>query len=172
MGLELAIVVVLAIALIVAVADHRQRLGRQPHLARCRRGRPDYFAIGGGLMLAMIMGLTTLVGFDAAANLAEEAKDPFRSVPRAIVGSVVAAAVLGLVFLIALTVAIDDIPAVSASESPVAAIMRDQLGPVMERIAAGRDRVRVLRRRDGDDGDLLADRLRDGARLSASPPTG
>ena len=37
-------------------------------------------------MLAMIMGLATLVGFDAAANLAEEAKDPFRSVPRAIVG--------------------------------------------------------------------------------------
>ena len=71
---------------------------------------PDYFAVGGGLMLAMIMGLATLVGFDAAANLAEEAKDPYRNVPRAIVGSVVAAGVLGLLFLIALTVAIDDIP--------------------------------------------------------------
>ena len=43
---------------------------------------PNYFAIGGGLMAATIMGLTTLVGFDSAANLAEEAKDPFRSVPR------------------------------------------------------------------------------------------
>jgi amino acid transporter len=31
-------------------------------------------------MLVMVMGLTTLVGFDAAANLAEEAKDPYRSV--------------------------------------------------------------------------------------------
>ena len=41
-------------------------------------------------------GLATLVGFDSAANMAEEAKDPFRSVPRAIVGSVVAAALLGL----------------------------------------------------------------------------
>src|SRR6478736_5963722 len=30
----------------------------------------NYFAIGGGLMAAMIMGLTTLVGFDSAANLA------------------------------------------------------------------------------------------------------
>ena len=60
-------------------------------------------------MAGMIMGLTTLVGFDSAANLAEEAKDPFRSVPRAIVASVVAAAVLGLLFLIALTVAIKDI---------------------------------------------------------------
>ncbi|MER6561376.1 hypothetical protein ABT300_27335 [Streptomyces sp. NPDC001027] len=40
----------------------------------------------------MITGLATLVGFDSAANLAEEAKDPHRTVPRAIVGSVVAAA--------------------------------------------------------------------------------
>ena len=43
-------------------------------------------------------------------------------------------AVLGLLFLIALTVAIKDIPAVSASGSPVAAIIRSQLGPVAERI--------------------------------------
>jgi amino acid transporter len=84
-------------------------------------------------MAAMIMGLATLVGFDSAANMAEEAKDPFRSVPRAIVGSVVAAAVLGLIFLIALTIAIRDIPRISASQTPVAAILRDQLGPVMER---------------------------------------
>jgi amino acid transporter len=94
----------------------------------------NYYAIGGGLMAGMIVGLTTLVGFDSAANLAEEAKDPFRSVPRAIVASVVAAGVLGLLFLIALTVAIKDVPAVSAEGSPVAAIIRSQLGPVAERI--------------------------------------
>ncbi|MFF9431383.1 APC family permease [Streptomyces sp. NPDC014746] len=75
-----------------------------------------------------------MVGFDSAANLAEEAKDPHRTVPRAIVGSVVAASVLGMLFLIALTVAITDVPRVSAEASPVAAIMRDQLGPVMERV--------------------------------------
>jgi amino acid transporter len=84
-------------------------------------------------MIAMIMGLTTLVGFDAAANLAEEAKDPYRSVPRAIVGSVAVAGLLGMLFLIALTFAIDDIPRVSATGSPVAMILRDQLGPVMEK---------------------------------------
>jgi amino acid transporter len=47
-------------------------------------------------MLAMVMGLTTLVGFDVAANLAEEAKDFYRSVPRAIVGKVLAASLLAL----------------------------------------------------------------------------
>ena len=95
---------------------------------------PNYFAIGGGMMFAIIMGLTTLVGFDSAANLAEEAKDPFRSVPRAIVASVVASAVLGFLFVIVLTLAIKDIASVTASGSPVASIIRDQLGPVMERI--------------------------------------
>jgi amino acid transporter len=85
-------------------------------------------------MTAMILGLATLVGFDSAANLAEEAKDPLRSVPRAIVGSVIAAAVLGLVFLIVLTIAIDSVPRVTASDSPVAAIIQRQLGSGAEKV--------------------------------------
>ncbi|MCP2289646.1 APC family permease [Nocardia amikacinitolerans] len=133
-GLELVLVVVVAIALVVAVAVTGDGTTDNLTSRGVTENAPDYFAVGGGLMIAMIMGLGTLVGFDAAANLAEEAKDPHRSVPRAIVGSVVAAGVLGLLFVIALTVAIDDIPRVSASGSPVAAIMRDQLGPVMERV--------------------------------------
>jgi amino acid transporter len=111
-AIELGIVAVLSIALIVAVAV----AGNGSTATLVSRGvaarSPDYFAIGGGLMDAMIMGLATLVGFDSAANLAEEAKDPYRSVPRAIVGSVLAAGALGLVFLITLTVAIDSIPRV------------------------------------------------------------
>ncbi|HYO04515.1 MAG TPA: amino acid permease [Mycobacterium sp.] len=133
-GIELGIVVLLVIALAAVMVF----TGSGDLANLTSRGiaatSPNYYAIGGGLMAGMIMGLTTLVGFDSAANLAEEAKDPFRSVPRAIVASVVAAGVLGLLFLIALTVAIKDIPAVSASGSPVAAIIRSQLGPITERI--------------------------------------
>src|SRR6195952_1764656 len=133
-GLELAIVVVLVVALVGVMlftgSGHVENLTSRGITANA----PDYFGLGGGLMAGMLMGLLTLIGFDSAANLAEEAKDPFRTVPRAIVSSVVAAAVLGLVFLIALTVAIKDIPAVSASGSPVAAIIRGQLGSVAERI--------------------------------------
>lgn len=133
-GLELIIVVVLTVALFVAVAvTGRGSVSNLTSLG-VTEGAPNYCAIGGGLMAAMIMGLATLVGFDSAANMAEEAKDPFRSVPRAIVGSVVAAGVLGMVFVIALTIAIDDIPKVSATDSPVALVLRDQLGPVMERL--------------------------------------
>lgn len=132
-GLELIIVVVLTVALFIAVAVTGEGSVSNLTSRGITEAAPNYFAIGGGLMAAMIMGLATLVGFDSAANMAEEAKDPFRSVPRAIVGSVVAAGVLGMVFIIALTIAIDDIPRVSATDSSVAMVLRDQLGVVMER---------------------------------------
>jgi amino acid transporter len=132
-GVELAIVVVLGIGLLVAVMVTGHGSTHNLFSEGIAQGAPNYFALGGGLMAALIMGLSTLVGFDAAANMAEEAKDPFRSVPRAIVGSVVAAAILGMLFVIALTVAITDMHRVSNSESPVAEIMRDQFGPGLER---------------------------------------
>jgi amino acid transporter len=133
-ALELLMVVGLVVALGVAVAVNHSGTIENLTSRGLTAGAPDYFAVGGGLMAGMLMGLTTLVGFDSAANMAEEAKDPFRSVPRAIVGSVVAAVVAGLLMLVALTVAIRDVPTVSASPSPVAAIIRDQLGPALERV--------------------------------------
>ncbi|MFJ5776875.1 APC family permease [Streptomyces sp. NPDC093094] len=132
-GLEPALVVVVAIALVVVAATDD---GDAADLASrgVTENAPDHFAIGGGLMIAMIMGLATLVGFGSAANLAEETRDPHRSVPRAIVGSVAAAGLLGMLFLITLTVAIEDVSAVTADGSPVAAIMRQQLGSVAESV--------------------------------------
>ena len=72
-GLELLIVVVLAVALIVAVlitgtgsTDNLISQGIAAHA-------PQYFGVGGGLMLAMIMGLATLVGFDAAMRRSDRA---------------------------------------------------------------------------------------------------
>jgi amino acid transporter len=131
-GVELAIVGVLVIALSIAVAT--TGLGSAANLTSggIAATRADYFGVGGGLMVAMIMGLTTLTGFDAAANLAEEAKDPYRNVPRAIVGSVITAGLMGLLFLIALTVAIPDVTRLSNDGSPVATILREQLGPIVE----------------------------------------
>src|SRR6476659_7920237 len=90
-GIELAIVVVLVIGLGAVMLFTGSGTLDILTSRGITAGTPNYFAVGGGLMAGMIMGLTTLVGFDSAANLAEEAKDPFRSVPRAIVSSVVAA---------------------------------------------------------------------------------
>lgn len=133
-GVEVAIVLVLVVGLLVAVAVTGD--GSVGNLASrgVTAGSGDYWAFGGGLMATMIVGLATLVGFDSAANMAEEARTPHRTVPRAIVGSVVAAGILGMLFLIALTVAIDDVDRVSRSGSPVADILRTQLGSPMERI--------------------------------------
>jgi amino acid transporter len=132
-GTEVVIVIVMVIALGVAAAITGNGSVANLTSRGITENASNYFAVGGGLMLAMIMGMTTLVGFDAAANLAEEAKDPYRSVPLAIVGSVATAGLLGMLFLIALTFAITDIPRVSATDSPVATILHDQFGPVMER---------------------------------------
>lgn len=136
-AVELSIIAVLVIGLLIVIAitsggDVGNLTSRGASISD-----PNYFAIGGGLMAGALMGLTTLVGFDSAANLAEEAKDPFRTVPRAIVGSVIAASVAGLIFLIVLTIAIKDVNAVTSDPSPVAAIIRGQLGPVWERILLG-----------------------------------
>lgn len=131
-GMELVIVLVLGVALVIAVAVSGRGSVANLTSQGVAENAPNYFGVGGGLMLAMIMGLATLQGFDAAANMAEEAKNPFRDVPRAMVGSIVAAGILGLLFLIALTIAIDDIPRVTAAQSPVAMIMLDQLGPVVQ----------------------------------------
>ena len=132
-GIELALVAVLSIVLIVAVAvTGRGSLGNLVSRGVTQKAS-DYFTVGGGLTNAMIMGLATR-RLQLAANLAEEAKDPYRSVPRAIVGSVAAAGALGLVFVITVTIAIDSIPKVTDSDSPIAAIIRDQLGSVTERV--------------------------------------
>jgi len=133
-AIELTIVVVLAVALLVAVAVTGHGSVDNLTSRGLTAGATNYFAFGGGLMAVMIVGLGTLVGFESAVNMSEEAKDPFRSVPRAIVVSVAAASLLGMVFLIALTVAIENVPKDSAAGSPVAMIMHDQLGTVTERI--------------------------------------
>ncbi|MEH3155999.1 MAG: amino acid permease [Gordonia paraffinivorans] len=133
-GVEVTIVAVLVVGLLVAVAVTGDGDVANLTSRGTTAGAGDYWAFGGGLMATMIVGLATLVGFDSAANMAEEAKNPHRTVPRAIVGSVVAAGILGMLFLIALTVAIDDVDKVSTSASPVADILRDQLGAPMERI--------------------------------------
>jgi amino acid transporter len=132
-GVELAIVVLLGVALVVAVLVTGDGSTDTLFSSGIAAGDPHYFALGGGLMAAMIMGMSTLVGFEASANMAEEAKDPFRSVPRAIVGSVLAAAVLGMLFVVALTVSITDVARVSTSGSPVAEILHDRFGPALER---------------------------------------
>ncbi|MBN9177294.1 MAG: amino acid permease [Microbacterium sp.] len=136
-AVELGIIAVLVVVLLIVMSVTGSAEPSNVVSRGVAATDPHYLAIGGGLMAGALMGLTTLVGFDSAANLAEEAKNPFRNVPRAIVWSVVAASVAGLAFLVVLTLAIPDIATITADPSPVAAIIRSQLGPVWERMLLG-----------------------------------
>ncbi|MCV7213669.1 amino acid permease [Mycobacterium crocinum] len=132
-GVELGILLVIGIALTIAIVVSGNAAPANLFSRGVTEGNPNFWAIGGGLMAASIMGLSTLVGFETASNMAEEAKNPTRSVPRAIIGSVTAASVLGMVFVIILTVSITDMAKVSNTESPVAEIMNQRFGPGFER---------------------------------------
>src|SRR3954464_9208245 len=67
-------------------------------------GGADFSA--GNFLVAMFMGLFVIYGFDTASTLAEETNDPRRAAPRAVLGSIAAAFVIGFVFLWAMLMAI------------------------------------------------------------------
>lgn len=82
-------------------------------------------------MMAMLMGLFTLVGFEAPANLAEETVQARKTLPRAVMLSISISGILGTLFLIAATLGIGDLKAVTESSSPLPAIIEASLGPVV-----------------------------------------
>src|SRR5215467_2344770 len=92
-----------------------------------------YYGFGGlthdtPFILAFLLGAFTIVGFEASGNLAEETNEPERVVPRAMWTSVVLSGVLGMVFLIAISAATWNLPALSTSSTPVADIVTHVLG--------------------------------------------
>jgi amino acid transporter len=57
-------------------------------------------------LVAMFMGLFVIYGFDTASTLAEETNEPRKAAPRAVLGSIAAAFVIGFVFLWAMLMAV------------------------------------------------------------------
>jgi amino acid transporter len=72
------------------------------------QGWPYWFAFVIGLLQAQ----WTYTGYDASASVSEETVDPRRRVPWGIVMAVVVSAIVGYALLLALTLAITDIPSV------------------------------------------------------------
>jgi amino acid transporter len=93
-----------------------------------------YYAWLGPFMLATLLGAYTIVGFEAASNLAEETQQPHRTIPKAMIRAVLASGVVGMAFLIALDYAISSIPAASKSSAPVAFIVNDVLGGFVQKV--------------------------------------
>jgi amino acid transporter len=83
---------------------------------------------GGGplwymVALAGLMGIFTIVGFELAADLSEEAVQARVTVPKAVIWSVASSVVLGMVALIGFTIAIPDLHAIQASGLPLVDIV-------------------------------------------------
>ncbi|KAB8170914.1 amino acid permease [Streptomyces sp. 3MP-14] len=95
-----------------------------------------YYALGdmthaGPFALAFLLGAFTIVGFESAANLAEETKEPARVIPKAMAQAVLSLGVLGFLFLIAITALAGDPAELAASDTPVATVITAVLGSVV-----------------------------------------
>lgn len=96
--------------------------------------KAGWFSWLGPVMLATVLGSFTLIGFETAANFAEETQDPRRVVPKSMIRALLAAGILGMIFLIAAAVATGDVAATTADPAPVAFILEDVLGPSIEKV--------------------------------------
>ena len=85
-------------------------------------------------LLTMLMGSYTIVGFEAAANLSEETVNASKTVPKAIISSVVLSGIFGLFFLIAATWAIPNLNDVLNSDNPLPYIIVTNLGGVFGKL--------------------------------------
>jgi amino acid transporter len=97
-------------------------------------GGPGYYGFNGPFMLAVLLGAYTIVGFESIANLAEETENPTKVVPRAMIRATTASGALGLLFLIALCVAMPNVTEISNSSTPITDIMQARLGSVVSTI--------------------------------------
>jgi len=98
-----------------------------------------YYSLGsathaGPWAMGFLLGAFTIVGFESAANLAEETKTPARTVPRAMWQAVVSLGLLGMLFLIAVTANAGDLVALTASPTPIADVISRVLGSVVGKI--------------------------------------
>jgi amino acid transporter len=93
-----------------------------------------YYGWLGPFMLATLLGAYTIVGFEASSNLAEETHEPHRTIPRAMIRAVLLSGAVGMVFLIALSYATSSVKGAIASQAPVAFIVNDVLGGVVQKL--------------------------------------
>ncbi len=86
---------------------------------------------------ALILGMFTFTGYDASAHLSEETVDPARRSPMGILASVLLSAVFGYALLVALMLAIRDLPAAMHSDHAALTILSTAAGPNAGRFGMG-----------------------------------
>ncbi len=98
--------------------------GRHHGLAFLASGIPS----ASGFVRALVLGVWTFTGFDAAAHVSEETHDPARRAPLGIVSAVALSAVAGYALVAGLTLSVED-PAPLAGQADAAlSVLRASLG--------------------------------------------
>ena len=126
---------ILGLTLLLLIVAAVRGLGHWSNLASTGVvAHTGYYAWLGPFMLATLLGAYTIVGFEAASNLAEETEQPHRTIPKAMIRAVLLSGAVGMVFLIALSYATSSVKAATASSAPVALIVQDVLGGVVQKL--------------------------------------
>jgi len=131
-----ATVHVLGVALLVGLLAVFGRAEPLSFLGRGYTMRADHAYVL-GFLNALTLGMWTMTGFDASAHASEETHDPARRAPRGIVSSVAVSAIAGYALVVALTLAIGDLPKIAGDDDPALAILRGALGERAGRVAMG-----------------------------------
>jgi amino acid transporter len=90
-----------------------------------------------GFLSALLLGMWTFTGFDASAHVSEETHDPGRRAPWGILSAVGVSALAGYLLVLALTLAITDLPKTAADAHPALFILVRALGPAWGRMSLG-----------------------------------
>ena len=125
---------VAALVGLLAVFGHAQPVAFLAHTGFTMRADHVYAL---GFLNALTLGMWTMTGFDASAHASEETHDPARRAPRGILASVVVSAIAGYALIVALTLAIGDLPKIAGDDDPALAILRTALGERAGRVAMG-----------------------------------
>jgi amino acid transporter len=79
-------------------------------------------------LIGLLQAQWTFTGYDASAHVAEETKGAQEAAPRGIVNAVWVSGVVGFFMLIAITLAIRDLPAAAAADNPFVYVLETALG--------------------------------------------
>src|SRR5216684_2726346 len=102
-GVVFEILGMVVFALILLLFYHHQSLSTFTDFSYLGSGFSTQF---GTFLAAMFMSLFVIYGFDTASTLAEETKNPRREAPRAVLASIIGAAIIGTIFLYSTIIAI------------------------------------------------------------------
>jgi amino acid transporter len=114
-----------ALALVAALAWFAPK---QPLGFLLTRFTDQPYPYGYAFAVGLLQAQWTFTGYDASAHITEETIDPSRNAPWGIVLSVAVSGVVGFCMLLAVTLAIGDLPAAAGAPNPFIFVLQSALG--------------------------------------------